>query len=243
MTTTIVVGNPKARSRTYATAVGVAERLTGWSGAEAIGRQIKLRIRERTGLHASVGMAANKLVAKLASELSKPDGFLRVRPEEVRALLDPLPVGRLWTVGKVAEEHLHRIGIRTIGELARCDPGRLQRALGRQVDGLQALARGEDDRPVCREVAEQSISAENTFDVDIADLAMADEGTYGDGEVARAALYHLHPPGPVADGRSCHAGYPPVGTTLAARLVDPAAASTAALVGCWAFRIWRTGAE
>ena len=75
-----------------------------FASIEAIGRQIKLRIRERTGLTASVGMAANKLVAKLASELSKPDGFLRVRPEEVRATLDPLPVGRLWTVGKVAEE-------------------------------------------------------------------------------------------------------------------------------------------
>jgi DNA polymerase-4 len=145
-----------------------------FTSIEAIGRQIKLRIRERTGLTASVGMAANKLVAKLASELSKPDGFLRVRPGEVRATLDPLPVGRLWTVGKVAEENLHRIGIRTIGELARCDPGRLQRALGRQVEGLQALARGEDERPVHREVAEQSISAENTFDVDIADLAMAE---------------------------------------------------------------------
>ncbi|WP_250626989.1 DNA polymerase IV [Pinirhizobacter soli] len=145
-----------------------------FASIEAIGRQIKLRIRERTGLNASVGMATNKLVAKLASELSKPDGFLRVRPEEVRATLDPLPVGRLWTVGKVAEENLHRIGILTIGELVRCDPARLQRALGRQVAGLQALARGEDERPVHREVAEQSISAENTFEVDIADLAMAE---------------------------------------------------------------------
>jgi DNA polymerase-4 len=144
-----------------------------FESVEAIGRQLKRAIRERTGLNASVGMAANKLVAKLASELSKPDGFLRIRPEDVRATLDPLPVGRLWTVGRVAEQKLHAIGVRTIGELVRCETSRLSRAIGREASGLQALARGEDERPVRAEVAEQSIGAENTFDIDIAEQAMA----------------------------------------------------------------------
>lgn len=141
---------------------------------ESIARRIKALILERTGLIASVGMGPNKLVAKLASEISKPDGFLRIRAAEASARLAPLPVGRLWTVGKVTEQALHRIGIRTIGELAACDPVRLSRALGRQASMLQALARGQDDRTVEPERAEQSIGSEHTFDVDVAERATAD---------------------------------------------------------------------
>jgi DNA polymerase-4 len=141
---------------------------------EAIGQGIKEAIRSRTGLVASVGMGPNKLLAKLASEMSKPDGFHRIAAQGAAAELAPLPVGRLWTVGKVTEQALHRIGIRTIGELAACDTARLARALGRQVAGLQALARGEDDRCVEPAQAEQSIGAEHTFDVDVAEPALAE---------------------------------------------------------------------
>ncbi|AHX12988.1 DNA polymerase IV [Dyella jiangningensis] len=141
---------------------------------EAIGRRIKEAIRERTGLVASVGMGPNKLLAKLAGELSKPDGFRRIASTRAAQELAPLPVGRLWTVGKVTEEALHRIGVRTIGELAACDTARLTRALGRQAGVIQALARGEDDRDVEPDQAEQSIGAEHTFDVDLAELAMAE---------------------------------------------------------------------
>ncbi|TBR39579.1 DNA polymerase IV [Dyella terrae] len=141
---------------------------------ESIGRRIKRSILERTGLVASVGMGPNKLVAKLASEMSKPDGFLRIRGGEARTKLAPLPVGRLWTVGKVTEQTLHRIGIHTIGELAACDPSRLTRALGRQAPVLQALARGEDSRAVESERAEQSIGSEHTFDTDVADRNLAE---------------------------------------------------------------------
>lgn len=151
--------------------VSASLRLLG--DVEAIGRRIKRDIRQRTGLTASVGMGPNKWLAKLASELSKPDGLLRIRAEEAPARLAPLPVGRLWTVGKVTEQALHRLGIRTIGELAACDPARLTRALGRQADLLQALARGEDDRPVEPVRAEQSIGAEHTFDDDVRSLELA----------------------------------------------------------------------
>ena len=141
---------------------------------ETIGRRIKLAIHERTQLNASVGMGPNKLLAKLASETSKPDGFRRITAEHAARELAPLPVGRLWTVGKVTEQALHRLGIRTIGELAASDTARLASALGRQVEVLQALARGEDDREVEPAQAEQSIGSEHTFDVDIAELAMAE---------------------------------------------------------------------
>ncbi|RDI99476.1 DNA polymerase IV [Dyella solisilvae] len=147
-------------------------RLLG--SVEAIAQRIKHAIGERTGLVASVGMGPNKLLAKLASELSKPDGFRRITAERAQRELAPLPVGRLWTVGKVTEQALHRLGIRTIGELAACDTARLAGALGRQAGAMQALARGEDDRCVEAEQAEQSIGAEHTFDTDLAELSLAE---------------------------------------------------------------------
>ena len=104
---------------------------------ETIGRRIKDAIRDRTQLNASVGMGPNKLLAKLASEMSKPNGFHRITAENAARELAPLPVGRLWTVGKVTEQALHRLGIRTIGELAASDTARLASALGRQVDALR----------------------------------------------------------------------------------------------------------
>jgi DNA polymerase-4 len=152
--------------------VTASRRLLG--SIETIGRRIKAAIVERTQLNASVGMGPNKLLAKLASEMSKPDGFHRIVADRAAVELAPLPVGRLWTVGKVTEQALNRLGIRTIGELAACDTARLASALGRQVDALQALARGEDERPVEPSQAEQSIGTEHTFDEDIAELVLAE---------------------------------------------------------------------
>jgi DNA polymerase-4 len=152
--------------------VTASQRLLGTM--EAIGRWIKEAIRERTQLNASVGMGPSKLLAKLASELSKPDGFRHITAGRAAAELAPLPVGRLWTVGKVTEQALHRLGIRTIGELAASDTVRLTSALGRQVAALQALARGEDPRGVEPAQAERSIGAEHTFDLDVAEQAMAE---------------------------------------------------------------------
>ncbi|WP_199097107.1 DNA polymerase IV [Dyella sp. ASV21] len=152
--------------------VGASLRLLG--SIESIGRRIKEAIRERTGLVASVGMGPNKLLAKLAGEVAKPDGFRRIAAASAAQELAPLPVGRLWTVGKVTEQALHRLGIHTMGELAACDTARLAGALGRHASALQALARGEDARAVTPEQRELSVGAEHTFDVDLAELALAE---------------------------------------------------------------------
>ncbi|UXI70007.1 DNA polymerase IV [Tahibacter amnicola] len=139
---------------------------------EAIGRFIKAQIRARTALNASVGMAHNKLLAKLASELSKPDGLLRITQDSVQSILDPLPVGRLWTIGKVAEAGLHRLGIRTVRDLREADARRLAQAMGNQAVHWQRLARGLDDRPV-EAGEEKSVSAETTFETDLDTLDQA----------------------------------------------------------------------
>ena len=145
----------------------VTASLRLFGGVERIGRQLKKSIRERTGLTASIGMAHNKLLAKFASELGKPDGLLHIPPDRVHAVLDPLPVGRLWTVGRQAQAALEAIGIRSIGELRRADPGTLGRALGRDASHLLALARGQDERPVQADAREKSIGAESTFAQDL----------------------------------------------------------------------------
>ncbi|MGA7439744.1 MAG: DNA polymerase IV [Luteibacter sp.] len=153
----------------------VTASLRLFSSIEAIGLKVKETIRERTGLNASVGMAHNKLLAKLSSELSKPNGFLFIRPDEVRGYLDPLPIGRMWTVGKVAEEALHKVGIRTIGDLLRADAWRLNKAVGeRHAAMLRTLCLGEDHRPVVTDAPEISIGSEWTFDIDVEDLAIAE---------------------------------------------------------------------
>jgi DNA polymerase-4 len=153
----------------------VTASLRLFASIEAIGRRVKEAIRERTGLNASVGMAHNKLLAKLASELSKPDGFLHIHPEEVQGYLDPLPIGRMWTVGKVAEEALHKVGIRTIGDLIRADGWRLNKAVGeRHAAQLRQLCLGEDRRAVVTDAPEVSIGSEWTFDIDVEELSIAE---------------------------------------------------------------------
>ncbi|MCP5150510.1 MAG: DNA polymerase IV [Ectothiorhodospiraceae bacterium] len=145
--------------------VSASTRLFG--GGEAIARRIKSDIRGRTGLVASVGVAPNKLLAKLASDLDKPDGLVVVSPDAIHAVLDPLPVRRLWGVGQVAAARLAELGIETVGELRATPVARLARAFGRQADGLLALANGDDERPVVVDQAAKSISHETTFDRDL----------------------------------------------------------------------------
>lgn len=140
-----------------------------FGGAEALGRELKRRVRAATELTVSVGIGPNKLVAKIACTLSKPDGLRVVSPSEVRALLDPLPVRRLWGVGPVLARQLHALGIETIGALARHDPAELAGALGDRAAELQRLARGEDDRPVVADREPKSIGEENTFERDVGD--------------------------------------------------------------------------
>jgi len=139
--------------------------------AAEIGRLVKRRIRDEVGLVASVGVAPNKFLAKLASDLDKPDGFTVV-PDDVQAFLDPLDVGRLWGVGPRSLEILHGLGVRTVGDLRRVPPARLEARLGAaRAAHVLALARGEDDRPVVTDREAKSIGHEITFAEDVGDRA------------------------------------------------------------------------
>ncbi len=137
---------------------------------EAIARKLKAGIRDETQLTASVGVATSKLVAKIASDMRKPDGLVVVPPGGEAACLAPLPVRRLWGVGPRMEEALAKLGVVTIGDLAALDPGRLERRLGTHGHDLRALARGEDDRDVIAEGAgAKSLGQEHTYGQDTAD--------------------------------------------------------------------------
>ncbi len=134
-----------------------------------IASEVKRRILQRTGLTASVGAAANKLVAKIASELNKPDGLMIVTPQTLRATLDPLPVRRLPGLGGKTGLRLEAAGVRTLGELRVAPDEQLWPIFGRHAQHLRDRAAGLDERPVVTERQELSISAEDTFDADIRD--------------------------------------------------------------------------
>jgi nucleotidyltransferase/DNA polymerase involved in DNA repair len=138
--------------------------------AQTIARGIKTEIRAQTGLTASVGVAPNKFLAKLASDLNKPDGLTVITDENKVSMLAPLPVGKLWGVGKVTEKRLRELGIQNIGDIQRMPIEELRQRFGNTADHLHALALGEDDREVETDEESKSISSEHTFDVDTADL-------------------------------------------------------------------------
>ena len=140
--------------------------------AEQIGRAIKKEIKEQIHLTASVGIAPNKFLAKLASDLKKPDGFVVITEQNKQQVLDPLAVGRIWGVGKVTEQALRARGIRTIGELRRSTPEELKDIVGNAAEELLCLARGEDDREVEPDRQCKSLSSEQTFATDISDEAI-----------------------------------------------------------------------
>ena len=141
--------------------------------AVAIGRELKRRVTDAVRLTCSVGVAPNKFLAKVASDLDKPDG-LTVVPDDAEGVLRflaPLPVSRIWGVGKVTAEHLARLSIRTIADVQRFDEKTLARFVGENfANHLWRLARGLDDRPVITEQEAKSISNEETFDEDRTDL-------------------------------------------------------------------------
>ncbi len=139
-----------------------------------IARKLKQAIKLRTQLNCSIGIANNKLLAKLATEMGKPDGLYVIKPEDVRSNLDPLPIGKMWTVGKVSEAKLQSIGIRTVGEAHRADLSILQKVIGNHALVLKRLCAGIDEREVVQERADLSIGAETTVDEDILDLKAAE---------------------------------------------------------------------
>jgi DNA polymerase-4 len=145
--------------------VTASQHLPG--GAVEIARGIKRRIATLTGLTASVGVAPNKLVAKIASDLSKPDGLTVVEPARVHALLDPLPVRRLPGLGRKTGAKVEAAGIATLGELRSAPDAVLWPLFGRYTALMRERAAGIDERPVVPEIEEKSLSAENTFERDI----------------------------------------------------------------------------
>jgi DNA polymerase-4 len=145
-----------------------SEQLFGSSAA--IGRRIKADIRQQLRLVASVGVAPVKFVAKIASDLQKPDGFVVVDAKRVQEFLDPLPVSRLWGVGRVAGEVFRKLGIRTIGQLRKLPAVVLVDHFGQSGEHLWRLAHGLDERQVVPDHQTKSISTETTFAADIQDL-------------------------------------------------------------------------
>ena len=131
---------------------------------------IKREVRATCGLAVSAGIAEVKLAAKIATDLGKPDGLVEVPPGGVRAFLAPLPVGRLWGVGEVTEAALRKLGVATIGDLARLPENAIAAAVGpNAARHLRALALGEDPRDVVPDEAAKSVGSEETFEEDVSD--------------------------------------------------------------------------
>ena len=134
-----------------------------------IARRIKARIREVTGLTASVGVAPNKLVAKIASDLGKPDGLTVVTSETVQKTLDPLPIRRLPGLGRKTGAKVEALGIQTFAQLRQASDAVLWPLFGRYTVRIRERAAGIDERPVNPDLEEKSLSAEDTFATDIGD--------------------------------------------------------------------------
>jgi DNA polymerase-4 len=183
--------------------IGGATRLFG--APEEIGRRIRADVEREVGVTCSVGVAATKFVAKLASDHCKPDGLLHVPAEGTLEFLEPLPVGRLWGVGEKTGDLLGRLAIRTVGDLARTPQPVLERLLGEATARhLVELSHGIDERPVVPYEPPKSVGHEETFDRDLDD----------DDEIARELL---HLSGRVA-ARLREDGYRARTVTLKARL-------------------------
>ena len=145
----------------------VTKNKTGLPTATRVARTIREQIREELNLTASAGVAANKFLAKIASDWRKPDGLFVIKPEDVDEFLLPLPVGRLPGVGKVTEERLRKFGILNVADLRKLDLPTLESRFGRYGVRLHELARGIDNREVTPDRPTQSVSAEDTFEHDL----------------------------------------------------------------------------
>lgn len=172
--------------------VSGARRLLG--SPVQIATEIRRRVLAETGLTCSVGIAATKFMAKLASTKSKPNGLLVVEPEETLAFLHPLPINALWGVGAKTAEVLKRRGLHTVGEVADTPVSSLVSALGESAGRhLHELAWGRDPRPVVTERTEKSIGREHTFETDIRDdvalkAALLDQSARVAGQLRQAGL-------------------------------------------------------
>ncbi|KUH87717.1 DNA polymerase IV [Mycobacterium sp. GA-1999] len=182
---------PVLEQLSYDEAFGEPPELAGASAAdvEDFCRILRSRVLEQTGLVASIGAGSGKQLAKIASGLAKPDGMRVVDRDEERTLLDGLPVRRLWGIGPVAGEKLHRLGIETIGAFAALSEAEAADILGGSVGpALHRLARGIDDRPVAENAPAKQISAESTFPEDLTTLDQLREAMGPIGEHAHRRL-------------------------------------------------------
>ncbi|BDE05362.1 DNA polymerase IV [Vulcanimicrobium alpinum] len=140
-------------------------------GAIAFAQRVRARIRDEVGLTASAGVARTKMVAKIASDMNKPDGLTVVPPGTEADFLAPLPVGRLWGIGPKTQPRLESAGISTIGDVAALDDARMYALFGRGGTFYRDLARGIDERDVDGSRERKSISTEETFEYDVRDEA------------------------------------------------------------------------
>ncbi|GAB4115117.1 MAG: DNA polymerase IV [Candidatus Caldatribacteriota bacterium] len=154
--------------------LGLDELFLDVSGCEAlfgsskiIAKKIKERVYQELGLKVSVGIAQNKFLAKIATNLGKPDGFFVLYPEDVPKILYPLPLSFLWGIGKKTEEQLKKSGIYLIGQLAQIPDSVLENLLGKNGKRLKLLAQGLDNSPVTIPTSKKSISKETTFSANI----------------------------------------------------------------------------
>jgi len=182
---------PVLEQLSFDEAFGEPQALVGASAAtvEEFCEMLRARVLGETGLVASVGAGSGKQVAKIASGLAKPDGVRVIERAAERDLLDALPVRKLWGIGPVAEEKLHRLGIETIGSFAALTDSEVADVLGSTVGlALHRLARGLDDRPVQERAEAKQISAESTFAADLLTLDQLREATASIGEHAHRRL-------------------------------------------------------
>jgi DNA polymerase IV len=168
--------------------VTAGEHLFG--GPVEIGKRIKEQIKESVGLVASVGISYNKFLAKLASDLNKPDGFLVITETNKQQILDPLPISRLWGVGKITAAKLESFGIDTIAKLRNTPISQLNNLLGNQAQTLYNLSLGQDNRPVEYQQQAKSISCEDTFETDISDRQTLLDILHGQVELVSQKLRH-----------------------------------------------------
>jgi len=161
-----------------------------FGGPVELARTLKAKVREHVRLVVSCGLAENKLVAKIACRLGKPDGLYWVPPDQTRALLAPLPLRWLWGVGPVTEAALRETGLTTLGELAAADPRALRSALGDRATALIALAQGCDDRAVEADLAAKSYGEENTFERDVSDRETVTQALTSHAQAVARRLRH-----------------------------------------------------
>jgi DNA polymerase-4 len=147
----------------------LTDQVSAWEEAIELARQLQQRVREKVGLSASLGIATNKLVAKVASDQDKPGGLTVVPPGGEATFLAPLPVRVLWVVGPLTAQKLSAMGVTTVGQLAEVSEEELRAQFGRNGVAMARHARGVDSRPITTEYEPKSVSQERTFGRDIAD--------------------------------------------------------------------------